>query len=125
MKLLEDMILERGKVLPGHVLKVDSFLNHQIDVRLLKAMADELYKIFSSDGITKVLTVEASGIAIATMVAARFDVPLVFAKKHKTSNVVGDVYSVHGLQVNFADQDAENIGGRDCTCSYCGYFRSF
>ena len=94
MKLLEDMILERGRVLPGHVLKVDSFLNHQIDVKLLRAMADELYSVFANDGVTKILTVEASGIAIATMVANRFNVPMVFAKKHKTSNVVGDVYSV-------------------------------
>ena len=94
MKILEDRILAHGRVLPGHVLKVDSFLNHQIDVKLLKAMADELYKEFEGEGVNKILTVEASGIAIATMVADRFDCPLVFAKKHKTSNVVGDVYSV-------------------------------
>ncbi|MBQ8177794.1 MAG: xanthine phosphoribosyltransferase [Clostridia bacterium] len=94
MKILEEKILTHGKVLPGHVLKVDSFLNHQIDVKLLKAMADELYKEYEGAGVNKILTVEASGIAIATMVADRFDCPLLFAKKHKTSNVAGDVYSV-------------------------------
>ncbi len=94
MKLLEEMILKNGRVLPGHVLKVDGFLNHQIDVKLLKEMANELYKIYENAGVNKVLTVEASGIAIATMVADRFNCPMVFAKKHKTSNVAGDVYSV-------------------------------
>ncbi len=94
MKLLEEMILKNGRVLPGHVLKVDGFLNHQIDVKLLKEMANELYNIYEGAGVNKVLTVEASGIAIATMVADRFNCHMVFAKKHKTSNVAGDVYSV-------------------------------
>lgn len=94
MKILEDKILQCGKVLPGHVLKVDSFLNHQIDVALLKEMANELYKEYEGAGVNKILTVEASGIAIATMVADRFNCPMVFAKKNKTSNVAGDVYSV-------------------------------
>ena len=94
MKILEDKILQCGKVLPGHVLKVDGFLNHQIDVALLKEMANELYKEYEGAGVNKILTVEASGIAIATMVADRFNCPMVFAKKNKTSNVAGDVYSV-------------------------------
>ncbi len=94
MKILEDKILACGRVLPGNVLKVDGFLNHQIDVKLLKEMANELYNEYKNEGVNKVLTVEASGIAIATMVADRFDCPMVFAKKHKTSNVAGDVYSV-------------------------------
>ena len=102
MKILEDKILKCGKVLPGHVLKVDGFLNHQIDVKLLRLMADELYSAFENLGVNKILTVEASGIAIATMVADRFNCPLVFAKKHKTSNVSGDVYSalVHSYTHN-------------------------
>ena len=94
MKILEDKILQHGKVLPGHVLKVDSFLNHQIDVSLLKEMANELFNEYDGAGVNKILTVEASGIAIATMVADRFNCPMVFAKKHKTSNVAGEVYSV-------------------------------
>ena len=94
MKILEDKILQHGKVLPGHVLKVDSFLNHQIDVSLLKEMANELFNEYKGAGVNKIFTVEASGIAIATMVADRFNCPMVFAKKHKTSNVAGDVYSV-------------------------------
>lgn len=102
MKILEDKILEYGKVLPGHVLKVDCFLNHQIDVKLLKAMAEELYNAFEGAGVNKILTVEASGIALATMVADRFNCPLVFAKKNKTSNVANDVYSalVHSYTHN-------------------------
>lgn len=94
MKLLEDKILECGKVLPGHVLKVDGFLNHQIDVKLLKAMAEEFYSEFSNADVNKILTIEASGIAIATLVADKFNCPLVFAKKNKTSNVADDVYAV-------------------------------
>lgn len=102
MKILEDKISACGRVLPGHVLKVDGFLNHQIDVKLLKAMAEELYNVYENEGVNKILTVEASGIAIATMVADKFDCPLVFAKKSKTSNLDGEFYSapVHSYTHN-------------------------
>ncbi len=93
MKLLEDRILKDGKILPGNVLKVDSFLNHQIDVNLLLACADEWYDLFKDSGITKIMTVEASGIGIACIVAQRFNVPVLFAKKSKSSNIGNDFYS--------------------------------
>ncbi len=93
MNVLEERILKDGKVYPGHILKVDGFLNHQIDVKLLNEMSDIFYEHFKDKGITKVLTIEASGIAIATIVAQRFGVPLVFAKKSKTKNIAGDVYT--------------------------------
>ena len=86
-------ILTDGEVLPGGVLKVDSFLNHQIDVRLLREMADDFYAAFRDRKIDKILTIEASGIAIACYAAERFDVPLVFAKKGSNRNVGNDVFS--------------------------------
>ena len=92
MKLLEDFIAEKGRVYPGNVLKVDSFLNHQVDVHLMDKMAAEFYSHFSSCEITKVLTIEASGIAIGCSVARLFDVPLIFAKKTKSLNLGDDVY---------------------------------
>ncbi len=92
MKLLEDFIAEKGRVYPGNVLKVDSFLNHQVDVRLMDKMAAEFYSHFSACEITKVLTIEASGIAIGCSVARLFDVPLIFAKKTKSLNLGDDVY---------------------------------
>ncbi|MBQ6864178.1 MAG: xanthine phosphoribosyltransferase [Clostridia bacterium] len=93
MKLLEERILKDGTVLPGNVLKVDSFLNHQIDYKLIKALGEEFYKTFQSAGVTKILTVEASGIAIACAAAEHFDVPVVFAKKGHHKNVGTDVYA--------------------------------
>ena len=93
MKLLEDKILTCGTVLPGNILKVDSFLNHQLDVKFINELGKEIYNSFSSDDITKILTVEASGIALACAAAAYFDVPVVFAKKGHHSNVGSDVYS--------------------------------
>lgn len=93
MQLMEARILSEGKVLPGGVLKVGSFLNQQIDTSLLKAMGEEFARLFADTGVTKVLTIEASGIAIAAAVGMEMGVPLVFAKKHKSSNVDGDVYS--------------------------------
>ena len=92
MKLLEDMILEKGCVYPGNVLKVDCFLNHQIDVKLLDKMGQEFYNRFKDKGITKILTIESSGIAIAYPVAKLFDVPLLFAKKSKSTNIGDDLY---------------------------------
>ena len=93
MKLLEERIAAEGRVYPGNVLKVDNFLNHQIDVSLLSAMADEFHRLFGDCGVTKILTIEASGIAIASIAALRFNVPVLFAKKSKTSNISDDLYS--------------------------------
>ena len=93
MELLEQRILKDGKVRPGGILKVDSFLNHQIDSALTKAMAEEFHRLFAGEGVTKVLTVEASGIAAAIMTAWEFGVPMVFAKKSKTKNIADDVYT--------------------------------
>lgn len=93
MKLLEEKIRACGKVYPGDVLKVDSFVNHQIDTSLAWEMAEEFHRLFADAGVTKVLTIEASGIAVACMTAYRFGVPMVFAKKSKTSNMSSDVYS--------------------------------
>ena len=93
MELLEKAIAERGKVLPGDVLNVGSFVNHQIDAVLLAAMADEVYKHFAGSGVNKILTVEASGIALAILVAERFGCNMVFAKKSKALNDDGEMYS--------------------------------
>ena len=92
MNFLEERIQRDGVVKEGNVLKVDSFLNHQMDVVLLDRMGQEFYERFKDLGITKVLTIEASGIAIACFVARYFQVPVVFAKKAKSINVDGDVY---------------------------------
>lgn len=92
MNCLEQKIIQEGLVKSKEVLKVDQFLNHQIDVQLLNDMAELFYAKFKDCPITKVLTIEASGIAIATMVAYRFKVPLVFAKKRHTSNLGQDLY---------------------------------
>ena len=93
MKLLEDRILRDGECRPGDVLKVDSFLNHQIDVELLCEIGREFEKLYHEAVVTKILTVEASGIGVACITAQFFGVPVVFAKKSKTSNIANDVYS--------------------------------
>lgn len=92
MNFLEERILKDGIVKPGNVLKVDSFLNHQMDISLLDEMGKEFHKRFSDKKITKILTIEASGIAIACCAAKYFDVPVVFAKKSKSINIDGDMY---------------------------------
>ena len=79
--------MQEGQVRPGNVLKVDCFLNHQLDVDLLDKVGEEFYRIFKDDGINKILTIEASGIAIACMTARHFNVPVVFAKKAKSKNI--------------------------------------
>lgn len=93
MNFLEERILKEGIVKEGNVLKVDSFLNHQMDVALLDEIGEEFHRRFSDLKITKVLTIEASGIAIAYAVARRFNVPMVFAKKAKSINIDGDMYT--------------------------------
>lgn len=93
MNFLEERILRDGIVKEGNVLKVDSFLNHQMDVALLDEIGKEFYRRFSDKKITKVLTIEASGIAIAYAVARCFGVPMVFAKKAKSINIDGEMYT--------------------------------
>ena len=93
MKLLEDRIRAEGKVLPGDIIKVDGFLNHKVDVALLRECAKEFGRLFDTSDITAVVTVEASGIPIATVCAEEFGVPMVFAKKAKSENISGNVYT--------------------------------
>ena len=93
MKELEERILSEGRVLPGGVLKVDGFLNHRIDTALLYDMALEIGRLFEGCGVNKVLTVEASGIALASMAGFVMGCPMVFAKKSRTSNIAADVYT--------------------------------
>lgn len=92
MENLKKKILEEGEIHEGNILKVDSFLNHQIDVNFLKEIGKEFYNRFKDEKVNKILTVESSGIAIATMVAQEFGCPLVFAKKSITKNIAGDIY---------------------------------
>lgn len=93
MQLLIDRIKKDGKVFPGDILKVDSFLNHQMDVELLDEIGKEFYRLYGNCEVTKVLTIEASGIGIACFVAKYFQVPLLFAKKSKSSNISDNVFS--------------------------------
>lgn len=92
MNFLEERILKDGIVKEGNVLKVDSFLNHQMDVRLFDQIGEEFKRRFADGKINKILTIEASGIGIACIVARHFDVPVIFAKKSKSINIEGDVY---------------------------------
>ena len=93
MEAMEQKILREGKVLPGGILKVGSFLNQRIDTEFLGQMAREFADLYRDAGVNKILTIESSGIAIAAAVAMEMGVPMVFAKKHKSSNVDGAVYS--------------------------------
>ena len=93
MQLLKDRIRKDGKIKEGNVLKVDSFLNHQMDVKLFQEIGKEFKRRFEGEEITKILTIEASGIGIACVAAEVFDVPVVFAKKTQTKNIAGDVYT--------------------------------
>ncbi|MDF2869479.1 MAG: xanthine phosphoribosyltransferase [Anaerocolumna sp.] len=93
MKLLQDRIIEDGNVKSGNVLKVDNFLNHQMDIELFNEIGKEFKRIFSECSINKILTIEASGIGIACITAQYFNAPVVFAKKAQSINIDGDVYS--------------------------------
>lgn len=93
MDLLKKKILEEGEVYAGNILKVDCFLNHQIDCCFLGEVGKEFHRLFKDEGVNKVLTIEASGIAIGAMVALEFGCPLVFTKKSKSKNIAGDVYT--------------------------------
>lgn len=93
MKLLEDRIKAEGKVLPGNIVKVDGFLNHRVDCKLMEQLADEFARLFDLSKVDLVLTAEASGIALATVCAYRWGVPMVFAKKAKSDNIEGGLYT--------------------------------
>ena len=92
MNFLEERIVKDGVVKPGNVLKVDSFLNHQMDISLMEEIGREFKRRFADKHVTKVMTIEASGIGIAAFVAKDFGVPMVFAKKSKSINIAGDVF---------------------------------
>lgn len=92
MQQLKDRIRKEGKVLPGNIIKVDGFLNHRVDTQLMGDIAEEFRKYFDIGDITMVLTAEASGIALATICANRYGVPMVFAKKAKSDNIEGGLY---------------------------------
>ena len=93
MQLLQDRIRKDGQIKEGNILKVDSFLNHQIDVGLLEEIGKEFHRQFADRNVTKILTIEASGIAIACIAAQYFNCPVIFAKKTKTLNIAGEVYT--------------------------------
>ncbi len=104
MRLLEERILTDGQVFPGNILKVDCFLNHQIDVKLLNKMGEEILRLYKDCGVNKILTIEASGIGIACIAAQFFNCPVLFAKKTKTKNIAAAVYKTqvrsftHGME---------------------------
>lgn len=93
MDLLKQKILSEGEVYKGNILKVDGFLNHRIDVPFMRMVGKEFHRLFKDENVNKILTIEASGIAIGALVAQEFECPLVFAKKTKTKNIAGDVYT--------------------------------
>ena len=93
MKLLEERIQKDGVVKPGNVLKVDSFINHQMDIELISEMGKEWKRLFAEKDINKILTIEASGIGIACIAALHFNVPVVFAKKTQSINLDGEMYT--------------------------------
>ena len=92
MNVLQERIKKEGKVLPGNIIKVDGFLNHRVDVKLMREMAKEFGRLFDLSGITAVVTVEASGIVLATICAEEFGVPMIFAKNAKSDNIEGGLY---------------------------------
>lgn len=93
MKLLKDKIVKEGKILPGNIVKVDGFLNHRIDIHMMEEIAKEFKRRFGDQEITMILTAEASGIALGTITAKEFGVPMVFAKKAKSDNIEGGLYA--------------------------------
>ena len=93
MLLLEERIRKDGVIRAGNILKVDSFLNHQMDIGFFEKLADEFFRLYDGCGVNKILTIEASGIGIACITAQRFGCPLLFAKKSKTKNIAGEVYT--------------------------------
>ena len=122
MNFLEEKIVKEGVVKEGNILKVDSFLNHQMDVKLFKQMGEEFKKRFADKPINKILTVEASGIGIACIVAECFDVPVVFAKKSKSVNIDGEVYNaeVESFTHKCKNQVLVSMNGNDIRCALGG-----
>ncbi len=107
MNFLEEKILQDGVIKEGNILKVDSFLNHQIDIDIMRQMAYEFKRRFRGVEVNKVLTIEASGIAIATLLANLYDVPVVFAKKSQTANSTDDKYVSHAY--SFTHKKMNNV----------------
>ena len=107
MKKMEEKILAEGKILPGGVLKVGSFLNQQVDINFMREIGDEIARLYKDSGATKILTIEASGIPIAISAGFAMGLPVVYAKKHKGSNIGGDVYSVPVK--SFTHGDTNNV----------------
>ncbi len=93
MEMLKKKILEEAEILPGSVLRVDSFLNHQVDVGLLSECGKKWFELFKDSGVTKILTIESSGIGIACLTAQYFGVPVVYAKKSRSATIGNDFYS--------------------------------
>ena len=93
MELLKQRVREEGRILPGNIVKVDGFLNHRIDTKLMREIAKEFKRRFADCEINKILTIEASGIGIACVAAQEFDCPVIFAKKTQTKNIAGEVYT--------------------------------
>ena len=118
MKLLEERIKKDGKVYPGDILKIDSFLNHQIDVKLMSEIGKEFHRLFADKKINKILTIESSGITIATAAAPYFDyVPIVFAKKTVAANMAKDAYEAkehsYTRNIEYTVQVAKEFLGKD------------
>lgn len=107
MNFLEEKIIQDGKINPGNILKVDNFLNHQIDIDIMRQIAYEFKRRFKGKHVNKVLTIEASGIAIATMLADLYDVPVVFAKKGETANCTDDKYMAQAY--SFTHKKMNNV----------------
>ena len=107
MKKMEEKILAEGKVLPGGVLKVGSFLNQQVDINFMREIGDEIARLFKDSGATKIFTIEASGIPIAISAGFAMGLPVVYAKKHKGSNIASDVYTVPVK--SFTHGDTNNV----------------
>lgn len=97
MRFLKDIIIERGQIFPNNVVKVDCFLNHQVDVVIVSELAKEIYNRFKDSGVTKILTVESSGIPLACLTALEFKIPFVFAKKRRTINLTENLYKANVL----------------------------
>ncbi|MBQ6388265.1 MAG: xanthine phosphoribosyltransferase [Mogibacterium sp.] len=107
MKKMEEKILAEGKILPGGVLKVGSFLNQQIDTVFMREIGEEIAELFKDSGATKILTIEASGIPIAVSAGFAMNLPVVYAKKNKSSNISGDCYST--LVHSFTHGNKNNV----------------
>lgn len=107
MNFLEEKIIQDGRINPGNILKVDNFLNHQIDIDIMRQIAYEFKRRFKGKHVNKVLTIEASGIAIATMLADLYDVPVVFAKKGETANCTDDKYMAQAY--SFTHKQMNNV----------------